>query len=74
MERRPNDRRRRLRRAIRGQAMVEYSMLNWFLVVGLVVGFTIPAFPGRQNIMEVFLSAFQVYYDSIVYVIGLPFP
>jgi hypothetical protein len=68
------------RRRSRGQAMVEYSMINWILIVALVLGFTAkiapnPADPkNRLNLMELFLDAYQTYYDSYYFVLNLPFP
>lgn len=68
------------RRRSRGQAMVEYSMINWVLVVALVLGFTAriapnPADPrNRLNLIELFLDAYQTYYDSYYFVLNLPFP
>ena len=70
----------RIRRAERGQAMVEYSMLNWVLVLALVVGCSVrmipsPAGGGRpMNVIEMFLWAYQTYYDSFYFVLNLPFP
>ncbi|MFZ5471019.1 MAG: hypothetical protein ACOZIN_16445 [Myxococcota bacterium] len=61
----------------RGQAMVEYSMLNWILIVGLVLGSTVRMFPGprtQRNLIELFLASYQTYYDSFFYLLSLPFP
>lgn len=72
----PN-RRPSLRRRQRGQAMVEYSMINWVLVMALVLGCTvhiIPSSPQNQNVIELFLSAYQTYYDSFYFVLNSPFP
>lgn len=76
--RRPPYRRKRER----GQAMLEYSMLNWVLVVALVLGATVRMIPGPpgyndgrpMNVIEMFLWAFQTYYDSYYFVLNLPFP
>lgn len=57
--------------------MLEYSILNWLLVVALVLTATVRIIPGpdgRQNLIELFLSAFQAYYDSFYFVLNLPFP
>lgn len=69
------------RRAERGQAMLEYSMLNWVLVVGLVLGASVRMIPGPPgysdrplNVIEMFLWAYQTYYDSFYFVLNLPFP
>ena len=75
--------RRLFRRGERGQAMLEYSMLNWVLVVGLVLGMSVRMVPspsgdyndGRPlNVIEMFLWAYQIYYDSFYFVLNLPFP
>ncbi|MBX7115004.1 MAG: hypothetical protein K1X64_11810 [Myxococcaceae bacterium] len=79
--------RRQSRRALtRGQAMVEYSIINWLLIVGLVLASTVRVIPGPQvgisesgrlpntNLIEVFLSAYQNYCDSYYYILSLPFP
>jgi hypothetical protein len=64
----------------RGQAMVEYSMINWLLVVALVLGVTVRIIPpapggnGYQNVIELFLKAYQTYYDSLYFVLNSPFP
>lgn len=65
------------RRARRGQAMVEYSMINWVLIVGLVIGATVKIrwTDDRQtNVIDLFLEAYQIYYDSFYFVLNLPFP
>lgn len=70
---------RRVRRAgERGQAMLEYSLINWMLILALVVGATtvhIKTPDGNDgNILSLFLKAFQTYYDSFYFVLNLPFP
>jgi len=64
------------RRARRGQAMVEYSFINYVLVLGLMVSLTINFGSGEQkvNIIHAFMRAYQVYYDSFYFVLNLPFP
>ncbi len=66
------------RRRVRGQAMLEYSMLNWVLVCGLMLGATVKMFPGsgrqRENVIRLFFNAYQIYYDSFYFVLNLPFP
>ncbi len=72
----------RRRRSERGQAMLEYSLLNWFMIVGLVMGATVRVIPGpveqssegRINVIEMFLVAYQIYHDSFYYVLNLPYP
>lgn len=66
----------------RGQAMVEYSMLNWVLLVGLMMASTVKIIPGPQerfagnkvNILDAFLFAAQSYLESVAYVLNQPFP
>ncbi|MBU8896577.1 hypothetical protein DRW03_23890 [Corallococcus sp. H22C18031201] len=68
---------RAARRARRGQAMVEYSMLNWVLVVALVVGASVKvrwSADKQANVIDLFMEAYQVYYDSYYFVLNLPFP
>ncbi len=68
------------RRHTRGQAMVEYSMINWILILALVVFSTAPIFhtPGeaatQKNVIELFLGAYQTYYDSFYFLLNSPFP
>ena len=74
----------RKQRLSRGQAMVEYSMLNWVLIVGLVLAMEVHMIPGprgvqgdatpSKNLIELFLEAYQTYYDSYYFVLNLPFP
>lgn len=65
----------------RGQAMVEYSVINFVLVIGLVMFSQVRMLPGgteqhmgKQNIIEAFLAAYQIYYDSFYFVLNMPFP
>jgi uncharacterized protein (UPF0333 family) len=65
------------RRARRGQAMVEYSMINWVLIVALVIGATVRidwSEKKQANVIDLFLEAYQIYYDSYYFVLNLPFP
>lgn len=69
----------RFRRLRRGQAMVEYSLLNVVIAMALLVTVSTPFFragdqPIRRNLIELFLDAYQSYYDSISFVLNLPFP
>ena len=78
MAERPKARQRR-RRGRRGQAMLEYSILNWVILVGLVLSCTVKIIPGakqgaRMNLIELFLQSYQTYYDSFYFVLNLPFP
>ena len=69
-----------LRSGERGQAMVEYSILNWLLVVALVLGLTVRIIPGsnpadlRKSVLELFLSGYVTYFNSFFFVLSLPFP
>jgi hypothetical protein len=69
----PHVKRPLARRLARGQALVEYSFINWILLVALVVGMTTPMF-GKMNVIDLFLRAYQIYYDSIYFMLNLPFP
>ncbi len=66
------------RRHSRGQAMLEYSIINWVLVIALALGATVKMVPGpggaRRNVIEMFLDSYQTYYDSFYFVLNLPFP
>ena len=65
--------------------MVEYSMINWVLIVALVIASQVKMIPGprgkqgdgitdSKNLIELFLEAYQTYYDSYYFVLNLPFP
>lgn len=65
------------RRRQRGQAMVEYSVINWVLIVALIISSSVKMDWGgaqEQNIFDLFLEAYQIYYDSYYFVLNLPFP
>jgi hypothetical protein len=64
------------RRHRRGQAMVEYSFINWILLLMLVVTMSVDFGSGDQkmNVIDAFLRAYQIYYDSFYFVLNLPFP
>jgi len=67
----------RRKRHPRGQAMLEYSMLNWLLIVALVIGATVQIHWGgsaKGNIIQMFLKAYSSYYESIYFVLNMPFP
>jgi len=59
-------------------------MLNWVLVVALVLSATVRIIPGprtstsatRQpmSLIELFLYAYQVHYDSYLYALSAPVP
>jgi hypothetical protein len=68
---------RNRRRLQRGQAMVEYSMINWIMVVALIISASVKMDWGgaqKQNVIDLFLTAYQTYYDSYYFVLNLPFP
>lgn len=68
---------RSARRRQRGQAMVEYSMINWVLVVALIISASVRldwGGPQKENIFDMFLKAYQTYYDSYYFVLNMPFP
>ena len=61
----------------RGQAMIEYAIVSWLLVVALVLGCAVRMIPGprgQRSVLELFLSAYQTYYDSFRFVLNSPFP
>lgn len=53
-------------------------MINWVLIVGLLLLSQARMVPdgngNQQNLIDLFLSAYQVYYDSFYFVLNLPFP
>lgn len=83
---RPMSAKRKLsnKRLARGQAMVEYSVINWVLIVALVLASEVHMIPGprgvqfdgsaSKNLIELFLDAYQTYYDSYYFVLNMPFP
>jgi hypothetical protein len=56
--------------------MVEYSFINWILLLMLVVTMSVDFGSGDQkmNVIDAFLRAYQIYYDSFYFVLNLPFP
>lgn len=73
MKKSPSHRRAR-RHGERGQAMVEYSWITWLLASMLILGMSVPIFPGKKNLLEIFLDAYQIYYDSFYFVLNMPYP
>lgn len=70
-----NELNRRARtRLQRGQSMVEYSVLNYWIIVALCLALSSRVFGNNQNLIELFLNAYQVYYDSYYFILNLPFP
>jgi hypothetical protein len=74
--------RARVHRRRRGQAMVEYSMITWILLAGLLFLGSVPIFktpvPGglvtHRNVIEMMLEAYQRYYDGFFLVLSAPYP
>ena len=73
----------RSRKNQRGQAMVEYGILNYVLVMALCMLATAPIFKGpappggivpNRNVIEMMLEAYQHYYDSFYLVLSMPYP
>jgi hypothetical protein len=72
------------RRRSRGQAMVEYSFINFVLIMVLCLASTARVLPSVHNtlgqnntnksLIELFLESYQIYYDSYYFVLNLPFP
>ncbi len=68
----------------RGQSTVEYSVITWLLLVGLVLSCTIRMLPGPKvsnggsqgpmSVIEVFFFAYQTHIDTYLYALSLPFP
>ena len=58
----------------RGQAMLEYSFLNFWLTLGLCTMLFSNVFPNRKNLIDLFLAAYQMYYDSFYFMLNLPIP
>ncbi len=62
---------------MRGQAMLEYSVLNWLLIVALVLGCTarvIPGPEGQKNLIELFFNALQIHFDSYYFLLNSTLP
>ena len=73
------------RRKSRGQAMVEYSIINALLIVALMIGTTVrflpspngattPGLTTKVNVIELMLAAYRIYYDGIYLVLSSPYP
>jgi hypothetical protein len=64
------------RRPPRGQTLVEYSFLTYVLILGLIVLMTVhfEKEGQRMNVIDAFLRAYQIYYDSFHFLLNLPFP
>lgn len=58
--------------------MVEYSVVNVLLIVGLLLGAGVRLDwkdgDVKKNIVDLMLRSLQVYQDSVYYVLNLPFP
>ncbi len=72
----------RVHRRRRGQAMVEYSMITWILLAGLLFLGSVPIFKTtvpdgtieHRNVIEMMLEAYQRYYDGFFLVLTAPYP
>ncbi len=72
----------RVHRRRRGQAMVEYSVITWILLAGLLFLGNVRIFkintPNGQvrnrNVIEMMLEAYQRYYDGFYLVLSAPYP
>jgi hypothetical protein len=65
------------RRGERGQAMLEYSVITWFLVMVLALGASVRiewTDDVKGSVIELFLRSYQTYYDSYLFVLNLPIP
>jgi uncharacterized protein (UPF0333 family) len=69
------------RRKRRGQAMIEYSIVNALIVLALTIGVSLRVIPspfpnsgGRMNVLEVILWAYHTYYDGFYLVLSSPYP
>jgi uncharacterized protein (UPF0333 family) len=63
--------------ANRGQALLEYSLLIWLLIIALVLGGTVRFIPGsarRRSLIELLVEAYQTRYRSYYFVLNSPFP
>lgn len=61
----------------RGQALLEYSLLSWLLIVALVLGTTarlIPGPSGQRSLIQLFFEAFQAQYDSFHFLLRSALP
>jgi hypothetical protein len=62
---------------LRGQAMMEYSILNWVLV-GLVLNSTVRMIPRPQqstmSLAELLFETFQLHDDTCMSSLSLAFP
>ena len=57
--------------------MVEYSIINWLLIVALVISTQVQWIPtpsGNRNLVETMMAAYQNYFDSYLYLLSLPVP
>jgi len=62
----------------RGQAFVEYSIINFLLMIALIMGCVVRMIPvplgAPINVIDLFMQAYQTYYDSFYFVLNSPFP
>jgi uncharacterized protein (UPF0333 family) len=65
------------RRQPRGQSMLEYSLLNWVLVVALIIGASVKirwTEDLQSNVIDLFMNALQHYYNSFYFMLNQPIP
>lgn len=68
---------RRTARHPRGQSMLEYSLLNWVLVVALIIGASVKirwTEDVQSNVIDLFMRALQQYYNSFYFMLNQPIP
>ncbi len=73
-----------MNRKRRGQSTVEYSIISWLLLVGLVLSATVRMVPGPKvpglpsqgpmSVIELFFLAYQLQFDSYLFSLNAPFP
>lgn len=64
----------RFTRNVRGQALLEYSLVTAALVGLVLFGSALAPLPGGQSLLELLADSFTRYLDSYTFVLSLPFP
>jgi hypothetical protein len=59
-----------MKRAARGQALVEYVLVLLLAVVALIA----PVDSQGRSVVELSLQGVRIYFDSFNYLLGLPIP
>jgi uncharacterized protein (UPF0333 family) len=57
--------------------MLEYSLLNWVLVVALIIGASVKirwTEDVQANVIDLFMNALQQYYNSFYFMLNQPIP